>query len=273
MSQRATIFADAVAKILRPIVRIALENGWTQDAFNDISKQVFVDVAQEDFVIEGKKQTKSRIATLTGMNRKEVARVQNIPKGDIEQVSIKRNRAAQVLTAWLRDTRFLDSKNDPLPLPMEGSNSFTELVKSYSGDIPVRAIVDEFKRLGIIEVGSEDGKLYLLSRGYAPQSGSEEYLEILGADTQELMETIIQNMDESAPHQLFQMKVVYTNVPVMHLAQFRVYSARMSQHLLEEMDHWLADHDRDTSPEIQGEGKATVGIGIYQIETVTEKKE
>jgi len=271
MSQNANIFADAVAKILRPIVRLALEKGWTQDAFNDISKQVFVDVAQKDFVIEGKKQTKSRIATLTGMNRKEVARLQNVPEGGIEQVSIKRNRAAQVLTAWLRDERFLDSKGDARPLPMEGNNSFTDLVKSYSGDIPVRAIVDEFKRLGVVEVNPEDGKLYLLSRGYIPQSGSDEYLEILGADTQELMETIILNMDESTSRQIFQKKVVYTNVPLIYLEQFRIYSARMSQHLLEEMDHWLSEHDRDTDPEVQGEGKATVGLGIYQIEAVTEK--
>ena len=271
MSQNTSLFADAVAKILRPIVRMALEKGWTQDAFNDISKRVFVDVAEKEFLIEGKKQTKSRIATLTGMNRKEVARVQNIPNGGIEQVSIKRNRAAQVLTAWLRDKRFLDSKGDPLPLSMEGPNSFTELVKSYSGDIPVRAIVDEFKRLRAVELNPDDGKLHLLSRGYTPQSGSEEFLEILGADTHELMETIILNMDESNPRQLFQQKVVYTSVPLIFLAQFRAYSARMSQHLLEEMDHWLAEHDGDTNPEVKGEGKATVGLGIYQIETVTEK--
>ncbi|MBV1907087.1 MAG: hypothetical protein KUG75_13510 [Pseudomonadales bacterium] len=270
ISETSNLFAEVVAKILRPIVRLALEKGITLDGFADITKRVFIDVASEHFLIDGRKQTKSRIATLTGINRKEVARIQGASVDGLEKISRKRNRAAQVLTAWLRDERFLDSKGDPMPLKIEGENSFTDLVKSYSGDIPVRTIVDEFKRLGLVESNSEDGRLYLVSRGYVPKSGSEEYLEILGADSQELLETIISNMQVEKKYALYQKKVVYTNVPLDYLAGFRSISARMSQHLLEEMDRWLADHDRDTSPNILGEGKAKVGLGIYQIESIDE---
>ena len=242
------------------------------DTFTDISKKVFVDVASDEFLIEGKKQTKSRIAALTGINRKEVSRVKKLPAGELEEVTRKRNRSARVLSAWLRDERYLDAKGDPLPLNMGGTGSFSELVKNYSGDIPVRTIVDELKRLGMIEIGESDRKVRLNSKGYVPQGGADEYLEILGVDTEELISTILFNMQSSGDYKLYQRKTLFRNVPTEYLAPFRSLSARMSNNLLQELDRWLADHDRDTSPDILGTGRAKVGLGVYQIESILEER-
>jgi len=270
MNKSLEVFNDAISKVLRPIVRLALERGLTLDSFTDIAKRVFVEVASNDFLIEGKKQTKSRIAALTGINRKEVSRVKSLPKGALEEVSRNRNRSARVLSAWLRDNRYLDNKGDPRPLSLEGEYSFSELVKNFSGDIPVRTIVDELQRLGLIEINPQDGELSLNSRGYVPKGGMDEYLEILGADTQELMNTILFNMQSEGGYKLYQRKSVFRNVPVEYLTAFRSLSARMSNHLLEELDRWLADHDRDINPDILGTGRAKVGIGVYQIESIIE---
>lgn len=53
--------------------------------------------------------------------------------------------------------------------------SFSELVKRYSGDIPVRAVLDELLRVGAVKQ-LRDGRICLLSRGYIPQKGSAEQL-------------------------------------------------------------------------------------------------
>lgn len=270
MNKSLGVFNDAVSKILRPIVRLSLERGLTLDSFIDIAKKVFVDVASNDFLIEGKKQTKSRIAALTGINRKEVSRVKALPDGALDKLSKNRNRSARVLSAWLRDNRYLDKKGDPRPLSLEGKNSFSDLVKNYSGDIPVRTIVDELQRLGMIDIDPQEGLLQLNSRGYVPEGGLDEYLEILGADTEELMTTILFNMQSQSDYKLYQRKSVFRNVPTEYLAAFRSLSARMSNHLLEELDRWLADHDRDINPNILGTGRAKIGIGVYQIESIIE---
>jgi len=270
LSNHKDIFADAIGKILRPLVRLALSRGLTLDSFTDITKRVFVDVATHEFHIEGKKQTKSRIAALTGIHRKEVTRVQKLPEGAMKEISRKRNRAARVFSAWLREPQFLDQKGDPLPLAFEGKNGFSDLVKRFSGDIPVRTIIDEFKRLDMITINEIDGKLSLNSHGYVPRGDEDEYLEILGVDTQELIDTIIFNMQDSEGYELYQMKSVFRNVPVEYMAPFRVLSTRMSRNLLEELDHWLAAHDRDMIPDILGTGRAKVGLGIYQIESISE---
>ncbi len=135
-------------------------------------------------------------------------------------------------------------------------------------DIPPRAIADELIRVGAVE---ENGNtLQLLTRGYVPRIGKDENYEILGTDGKELLETITHNIEHSEQSPLFQRKVSYNDIPVEYLSAFRALSARLAQHLLEELDRWLADHDRGLNPTILGSGKATAGLAIYQIEQITE---
>ena len=63
------------------------------------------------------------------------------------------NRAARVITGWLRDPDFGDGNGHPSPLRMAGKRlSLRALVKSYSGDIPVRAMLDELIRVGAVRL-------------------------------------------------------------------------------------------------------------------------
>ena len=51
----------AARRILRPLVRIMLRNGIPSDALTELVRKTYVDVADEEFAIEGKRQTLSRI--------------------------------------------------------------------------------------------------------------------------------------------------------------------------------------------------------------------
>ena len=70
--------AAAVLRLLRPLVRILLAHGISYKTFSDLAKWVYVDVAGRDFRISGRKQSTSRISVVTGLSRKEVARVRKI---------------------------------------------------------------------------------------------------------------------------------------------------------------------------------------------------
>ena len=75
----------AARRILRPVVRILLRNGITANVFQELARKVFVDVAYEEFGIEGKNQTLARVSVITGLNRKEVARLhklEDVAEGD-----------------------------------------------------------------------------------------------------------------------------------------------------------------------------------------------
>ena len=71
--------------------------------------------------------------------------------------------------------------------------SFSALVKRYSGDIPVRAMLDELVRVGAVK-RLRDGRIGLVTRGYIPQKGMDQRLAILGQDTADLIATIDHNL-------------------------------------------------------------------------------
>ena len=263
-----------IIRVLRPLIRVILRNGMSFNAFSNIAKQVYVSVAMQEFGIPGKKQTISRVSILSGLSRKEVqsvlARIAST-KGD--DASYERyNRAARVIAGWVRDRDFLDSAGNPLALNQDdGDVSFNLLVRRHSGDVPARAILDELLRVGAVE-RLEDGRIRLVSRAYIPRTSDLDKLEILGTDTADLIHTIDHNLQHGAADPFFQRKVMYDNLPVEAIGAFRALATEPAQGLLEKMDQWLSQHDRDVNPSVNGTGRMRAGIGIYYFEENLEQK-
>jgi len=254
---------DAIRRILRPLVRMLLRNGIPSDALTELVRKTYVDVADEEFALTGKRQTNARISVITGLNRKEVARLRGGPPLP-EDGRNRWNRAATVLGAWYRDSEFLDRKGDPLDLPFdEGDVNFVQLVKKYSGDMQPWAIVDELLRVDAIE--EVDGRLRMTTRGYVPSSDQETMIgEFLGFDTAELIETIDHNIQAEPDEKLFQLKVLATNVPARHVEEFNDYSRRLARPVIDELSRWLAE--RDLGKDWSGDDdRYELGLGIYQI--------
>ncbi|MDZ4131399.1 MAG: DUF6502 family protein [Hydrogenophaga sp.] len=94
----------AVRRLLRPLVRLLLRHAVPIAAFEEMARQVYVDVALADFSLPDKKISASRVSILTGLNRKEVARLTAEPAdGAADATTGRYNRAARVLTGWVRD--------------------------------------------------------------------------------------------------------------------------------------------------------------------------
>lgn len=92
---RKTLTAS-ILKLLRPLVRLLLRNGFTYGDFADLSKWTFMDVASKEFGIPGRKQTVSRVSVITGLTRKEVSRLQKIDTPDDTAIAHQYNRAAKI---------------------------------------------------------------------------------------------------------------------------------------------------------------------------------
>jgi hypothetical protein len=102
-----------------------------------------------------------------------------------------------------------------------------------------------------------------------PGSSDEVKIHILGTDVGYLISTIDHNLQlepESNQQTYFQRKVLYDNLPAEVLPEFRALSTESSQKLLERLDAWLAERDRDNNPEIEGTGRHIAGVGIYYFE-------
>ena len=258
--------SSATSRLLYPLVRMFLRNGKGARSLYDLIKQVYVELARDEFGIGGKKATVSRIAILTGLTRKEVKVLLAQPRTGDDSTEEEYNRAAWVIAGWLKDSQFGDGRGHPAPLPMEGKRgSFAALVKVYSGDIPVRAMLDELLHVGAVQL-MKDGRVCLRSRGYIPQKSAAEKLSILGTDTADLIATIDHNVYVNPRNPRFQRKVMYDNVPVEAAQEFQTIVAARGQELLEALDRWLSHRDRDVNPSSKGTGRVRLGVGLYHFE-------
>lgn len=270
---KSRVLYAAIARILRPLIHILMRNGISYGTFADLAKWLFVDIANREFAIEGRKQTISRISVITGLNRKEVKRVSELPVPDDQASSERYNRAARVIAGWRRDKAFRNKKGGPADLPVTGLGStFQTLVKNYSGDMPFRAILDELIRVGAA-VRTDEGRVHLVARAYLPAGDETMKIHILGTDVAHLITSIQHNLapDERGP--FYQRKVMYDNLPQDVLPAFRKLSTESAQELLEKLDAWLSDRDRDSDPGVNGSGRHIAGLGIYYFEEPYDEKE
>ena len=252
----------ALARLLIPLVRILIRYGVTYGAFADIAKRVYVRVASEDFRIAGRKQSASRVALLTGLPRKEVARVKTGVR-EAHARGERHSRIARVISGWRHDKRFLDSRGRPAALPIEdGAASFATLVRRYGADVPARATLDELLRMHAVEK-LKDGRVRLLAQNYVPADLEIDKFGILGADVADLVSTIDHNLVAEPADSFLQRKVTYDNVPEDAAPKLRKIVAAYAEKLTTRVDALLAKHDRDINPNVKGRGRKRLVLGVW----------
>ncbi len=255
----------ALARLLRPIVRVLLANKITYATFDQIARQVFVEVADKDFTIKGRKQTVSRVALVTGLSRKEVLRIKREPPLADRELGNTFHRAARVISSWCSNPAYLTGDEEPQALKFEGPASFTSLVGDVGGDLTPRAVLDELRQAGIVKMDA-GRRIYLMKKAYVPSKDETQIMKIMGTDVGDLAETISFNLDAPANDTRFQLKVSYDNLPQECLDQLHRMVSRRGHEVLVEFDRWLRQHDRDINPNIPGSGKVRAGVGIYYFE-------
>lgn len=258
-----TALVVACYRILKSLARFSIRIGLSSGTVCELVRRAYVDAAQELLIEDGEKVRMTSISAMTGLYRKEIVRLREMPVPGAAAQEDKYNRSARVVTGWLRDTDFQTGKGTPAALDEKGENGFSELVKRYSGDMAVTAMREELERLGVVEINAK-GQLVLVSSGYV-STDIIEGIHILGTDSADLIDTIHNNLLSETTPRRFQRKVSYIGIPQEYAEPFRQYAADASQNLLEELDRWLDARD------VAGEGDENdngvrIGVGIYHFE-------
>lgn len=251
--------AKAVLKLLRPLVRILLRYGVPYGVLAELARQVYVDVAWREFAPQGSRQTISRVSALTGMTRKEVKRLVEMEGTGVTPDQARYSRAIRVISGWSHDRDFNDRAGKPAVLPVDGGRkSFAMLVRKYSGDIPVRAMLNTLIEAGSVTVHND--QVRLVRNAYVPARDVSEKIEILGRDVAEMMSTIDHNLTAAPDELRFQRKVTYDNIDPEALGKLRNLSAKKAQALLELLDREYSKHDLDQH---ERQGGKSISLGIY----------
>ncbi|MEZ5500915.1 MAG: DUF6502 family protein [Steroidobacteraceae bacterium] len=261
----------ACRRLLRPVARLLLKSGISWKEFAEVAKTVFVEVATTEFGIRGRPTNLSRVAILTGINRREVARQRELlDKGEIED-PVFVNVGHRVLAGWHQDVDYLDSDGSPQLLGEEGpAPSFADLCSRYAGDIPASALLKELLTTGVVQ-RCNDGQLRVVGRNYIPARVDSERVVLGGIELEDMGATVVHNVTAPPSAALrFERQAEHPAVAIAHLPEFRKFIEAEGQALLERVDAWLTEHQA-SAEEVERGTSIRLGLGMYHIQTDSQQ--
>ncbi len=256
--------------LLQPLVRFLLRHGVTWEEFAELSKDTYVHVAREEHGIQGRPTNNSRVAMLTGLSRREVARVRDrLQQGEVDDDALHGNRLSRILSGWHTDPDFTGDDGRPADLANDDSESgFETLLRRYAGDLPHGAVRKELLQRGLIEELNDD-RIRVLKRDFVISSTDPAMVRQFALALHDHAATLEHNLDDDrdgSPR--FEGMADNISMPRRTAKKFEELVARRGLSFLEEIDTWLSDNEQD-----DGDDRRTVrlGVGIYLIHDENQK--
>jgi len=169
---------EAARAVLEPLARLAVGRGLPFATLQEQLKQAVVDAAAAAHPQLAPHRRVSRIATATGINRREVTRLtQNARAARAHGRSI----ASEVFAHWQATPDYLDTAGRPRALPRAGPRpSFETLAQEVTRDVHPRSLLDELLRLQLAELDETADTVVLLREGFVPGADRRRMLQLLG---------------------------------------------------------------------------------------------
>jgi len=203
-------FVSAIRRMLRVVVHHLIAQGVTHPALTQMLKEIYLEVAETEFALPFKRQTDSRLALVTGLNRKEISRLRGRRTLATPPPAVEDTLVTHVIGRWMAGPPYAAADGSPRRLPYESVRpqvpSFARLVRDLSVDIPVRSVLDELLRMQVAAL-LPDGDVELRREAHIPTQDASTKLTLLGSDPAELFRTIMHNIDHPEAPRL-QRKVV-----------------------------------------------------------------
>ncbi len=254
--------------LLKPLVRMAVENGVSCPEFSAALKHAYADVAGRQINASGNAVTAEGIHVITGIEAKEIDRMWRAEArpDSVDLDAQAQNPLPRILNAWHTDPQYTGPYGVLIDLEFTrstsvGRKSFSDLAESYCPGLSARALLDELLRTGCVkDVGS--GFYRALTRSYVPDPLSDESIRLVAQVVHNLCETLQVNLrpDSRSGKGLVQ-RTIYTRtgLSVDSMKRFDSYVRQRGLLFAEEIDDWLGkNQEREASL-----GKFKTGVGIY----------
>lgn len=255
----------ALQYVMRPLVRLMLRKGVTFNSFVNLLKEIFVEVAEREFRLDGKPPSDSRISLLTGVHRKDVRRLRAQEVQDEACLPEAVSFGAHLVSIWLNHAPFCEQPGEPRPLPrlasVGGERSFDGLVAALSTDIRARVVLDEWLRLGIVKVDEQD-QVHLETRAFVPQRGFEEKIAYFRHNLHDHASAAVYNLTETG-EPLFERSVHYDSLSLAGVSQLRDAVHAEGMQVLLALNQLAAELEARDPPPADARQRITVGLYFY----------
>ncbi len=254
----------AVRYLLRPLVRLLLAYQVTYPVLQKLLKSVYLEMAERDFSLDGRRQTASRLSLLTGIHRKDVRRLRE-ESADAYTPPPSVSLGARLVAQWTGAPEFRGEDGRPLPL-QRGSGagpSFDALVASVSKDIRARPVLDEWRRLGVVTVDDE-GLVRLVVDAFVPSRGFDEKAHYFGRNLHDHIAAGAHNLEDASPP-LLERSVYYDGLSPESVRELAELAERTGMDALQAVNRRARElQERD---EARPESRLRINFGAYFFHT------
>lgn len=190
---------EAINALLAPLARLAVSRGVHFSEVEERLKQAFVQAARDAHPGGLPHRKVSRIATATGINRREVTRLVN---SNLKTPQQKSSLALRVFFRWSTDPQFLDAEGATTSLPRLGpAPSFESLAALVTRDVHPRSLLDDMLRLNIAAWDTGTDRVSLSATAFAPKDDEAQLLSFLAANVGDHLSAFVEIVQgEQARH-------------------------------------------------------------------------
>jgi hypothetical protein len=212
---------EALAQLLAPVARLAVARGLPYAATEELLKRAFVSAASDAHPGLAAHRKVSRIATTTGINRREVTRLtteagKGAAGGDSARGAdapaagrtprsplAPRSAANEISAHWRTHPAYRGADGQPLVLRRLGpAPSFEALAQEITRDVHSRSLLDELCRLGLAVFDAASDTVALQGDAFVPSGDRVRMLGFLGANVGDHLSAAVDNVLASGrpPH-------------------------------------------------------------------------
>ena len=264
-------FARVLRGLLRPLVRAMIAEGVTAPALYRVLKRIYVEVAEDEFRLEGERQTDSRISLLTGVHRRDVRAFRENDAGAEAAAQEKVTTIASVVGRWLADPGTRSPDGTPKPLPRTGdSPSFDALVRSVSKDIRARTVLDELVRQGLVDI--EDGMVHLRSGAFLGPADPDQKVVFFADNVGDHIAAAVDNLLADQP-QFLERAVFYNRLTSGSVDALEADARRLGGEVLLALNEQAHASQADDLDKPDGTHRFRFGVFFYREDEAAQREE
>lgn len=179
-------------QLLSPLARLCLAKGIPIQAAEEVMRRAYVQAATEGCEGFNSSRLTSRISTMTGLTRREVARLQS---EDAPVQPQTRTVATDVLTFWASQSEYVNKKGMPIRLPRTGeAPSFEALAASVTKDVHPKSILADMVRLGLVTHNEKNDTVAVVDAIFVPKSDWPQMVGFIGTNVGDHLQASVENV-------------------------------------------------------------------------------
>jgi hypothetical protein len=255
---------EALAGLMASVARLAVARGLPCAEVEQMLRLAFVQAAARAHPGLPEHRKVSRIATTTGINRREVTRL--VQAAQLARPAPRaRSVASEVYTHWRTQPPYRGADGEPRVLPRLGpAPSFEALAQAVTRDVHPRSLLDELCRLGLAAWDEAADTVQQTRESFVAHGDLARQLAFLGDNVGDHLRAAVANVVDGDDTAHFEQAVFADGLSAQSIASVRPAVRAQWQALLQALVPALeARVEADAQLQPPPRGRLRVGLYTY----------